>query len=325
MTDAPIPTGYYLAVSHAELREIFHTGLRHFPPRGPGNPIFWPSPAARDAAHLALFSEQHRPPHYAGYVLAFSFTPQVTNDLEFYTRRTPGGRTIVEIPAKQFDVFNRQILAPIRVIGAVFGPGYQGEIPAQGDLAGRRAVEQLAALADLLKTRPAGMEALVRQNAAAVFLNYSAWLRQAGPERETVLPAVEKIWQRQHPEMPLPIFQGEIFSLEGTARALVNEARTVLERVHAGIIDAESVEIYKLLNRAGDLLRAGGQPARACVYWHRVTRSRYLDGISALEELRSTAWLLGMERNDFKTQFAPLELLRKFVEEDGPGMAAGKG
>lgn len=318
MTDAPTPAEYYLAVSHAELRDIFQAGLRHFPPRGPGNPIFWPALTARDAAYMALFSEQHRPPYYAGYVLAFSFDSQAASDLEFYTHRTPGRRTIVEIPARQFDVYNRQILAPIRVIGAVFGLGYQGEIPAQGELAGRGAVEQLAALAHLLEKSPEAVGAVLRQNAAAVFLNYSAWLRRAGPEREAVLPAVEETWRRERPEIPLPIFRREIFSLEETARALVNEARAALEKAGAGIIDAESVEIYKLLNHAGDLLRAGGQPARACVYWHRVTRGRYLDGIPALEELRSTAWLLGKERNDFRTPYSPLDLLRQFVEEDGP-------
>lgn len=325
MTVAPTPAEYYLAVSHAELRDIFQAGLRHFPPRGPGNPIFWPALTARNAAHMALFSEQHRPPHYAGYVLAFSFASQVAGDLEFYTRRTPGGRTIVEIPAKLFDVFNHQILAPIRVIGAVFGSGYRGEIPAQGDLAGRGSAEQLAMLAHLLEKNLEAMGTVVRQNAAAVFLNYSAWLRQAGPDRETILPAVEEIWRREHPEMPLPIFREEIFSLEEATRALVAEAQAVLEKTGVGVIEAESADVYKLLNRIGDLLRAGGQPARACVYWHRVTRSRYLDGISALEELRSTAWLLGKERDDFNTQFSPLDLLRQFIDADGPGMVAGKG
>jgi hypothetical protein len=301
---------YYLSCGLSELRKIYATGMRRFPPRGPGNPNFWPYSKAEDAVRMARFSLQNRPPGYAGYVLVFSFASALEPDLEAFTRRRPGRPELVEIPAAQFDFFNRRVQSPIRVVGAYFGRRFSGDIPQRGPLAGLSVSEQAAQLARYARE---DLELVLRKNGSTVYLNYPYWLTIPDAQVNTMATMIQSAWESCFPGLSLPAMEEGMVTLETETETLKQEARAMLERITDGP-PQNDYTIYNLLNRIGDLLQAGNRLEEACAYWYVVHRSGSPDGISALENLRETAGQLGQDREVFRNNQTPAELLRKFLE-----------
>jgi hypothetical protein len=99
-------------VGPIELRLIRDAGMRVFPPRLPGQPIFYPVLSEEYAVKIAR--DWNVKADGAGYVTRF----QVRRDfLDRYGVQEAGGRARLEywIPAEDLDAFNAAIVGEIEV------------------------------------------------------------------------------------------------------------------------------------------------------------------------------------------------------------------
>jgi len=103
-------------VGARELAKIEAAGMRAFPPRLPGQPIFYPVLSFAYAEKIARDWNSARADHdHVGYVTAFAVD-------DAYAARFPaeavGGEAHRElwVPADQLDAFNAHLLGPIEVV-----------------------------------------------------------------------------------------------------------------------------------------------------------------------------------------------------------------
>lgn len=105
-------TTLYRPVNQAELDLIAALDFMAFPPRLPGQPIFYP---VMNRAYACQISQEWNVPHYGcGHVTSFD----VKSDfLSRYKVKNVGGKGHDElwIPAEELDEFNRNIVGTIRV------------------------------------------------------------------------------------------------------------------------------------------------------------------------------------------------------------------
>jgi hypothetical protein len=102
-----------------ELELVAASGYRRWPPRLPGQPIFYPVLNEDYARRIAR--DWNAPQSGVGYVTRFA----VRRDfVERYEVQQVGGRTILEywIPAEDLELFNDNIVGVIEVIAE-----YRGE------------------------------------------------------------------------------------------------------------------------------------------------------------------------------------------------------
>jgi hypothetical protein len=103
-----------------ELELVAASGYRRWPPRLPGQPIFYPVLNEDYARKIAR--DWNVPASGVGYVTRFS----VRRDfLDRYEVQQVGGRTILEywIPAEDLELFNDNIVGVIEVIAEYGGEG----------------------------------------------------------------------------------------------------------------------------------------------------------------------------------------------------------
>ncbi len=158
-----------------ELALLFDTQMREFPPRLPEQPIFYPVTNFGYAAQIAR-EWNTREVDRVGYVTEFEVEDDYVAQFE---RQIVGGREHEElwVPAESLAEFNTHIAAPIGVVAAYFGEGFQGFVPEQFSLRGKSATEQFAALTKGLSYSSFDMSGEIAANAKAVFLNFPFWLR----------------------------------------------------------------------------------------------------------------------------------------------------
>ncbi len=117
----------YRPVGTKELELIAETDFREFPPRLPGQPIFYPVLNFDYAAQIARDWNATDPATgYVGYVLCFEIDDDYASQFQVHT---VGGRQHQELwaPAEELKNFNRHILGKITVEATFYGPGYKGE------------------------------------------------------------------------------------------------------------------------------------------------------------------------------------------------------
>jgi len=102
-------------VGPAELELIRRSGMRHFPPRLPDQPIFYPVLSEEYAVKIAR--DWNVPASGAGYVTRFSV---LRGFLAGYEIQEAGGRSHLEywIPADELDDFNAAIVGLIEVVAS---------------------------------------------------------------------------------------------------------------------------------------------------------------------------------------------------------------
>ena len=186
-----------------ELRLIYESGLQAFPPRLPDQPIFYPVLNLDYAKEIARKWNTARAP-FAGYVTEFEVADALADR---YDRQVVGGRQHEElwVPAEGLPQFNAAIDPPIRVVAAYFGEGFEGEVPAEGCLAGKTAPQQLPLLSKLLSEAFQGFEMEITANHAAVFLNFAFWEHSSKEaENRSIIGAIEQTWLSAFPNLPLP-------------------------------------------------------------------------------------------------------------------------
>jgi len=164
----------YRPVGLNELRLIYESGLKAFPPRLPEQPIFYPVLNPEYARQIALEWNTKSEP-YAGYVTEFEVDDSYTNQFE---RHIVGGHQHEElwIPAERLDEFNQHILNPIKVVEAYFGNEFQGFIPENFGLKGKNAISQFVMLANTFNDSGMDFYLEIKANHLAVFLNHPFWL-----------------------------------------------------------------------------------------------------------------------------------------------------
>jgi hypothetical protein len=109
-------------VGQAELDLVAQSGWRRFPPRLPGQPIFYPVLNEAYATRIAREWNTKDPASgHVGHVLRFAV------DAAYVARFPPqrvGGAGIDElwVPAEELDEFNDHIIGPIELVATYRGP-----------------------------------------------------------------------------------------------------------------------------------------------------------------------------------------------------------
>ncbi len=108
-----------------ELELIIQSGMRRFPPRLPGQPIFYPVLNAKYARQIALKWNAESAPEFAGFVTEFDIDDDYISKFDV---ETVGGSMHKElwIPAEELDEFNGHLLGKIKVMEAYYGEDYKG-------------------------------------------------------------------------------------------------------------------------------------------------------------------------------------------------------
>ena len=193
-----------------ELQLLYETGMKGFPPRKPGQPIFYPVLNLEYANEIAKrwnAEGQTRSGYVAKFIVDDSYAAQ-------FERHTVGASHHVElwVPAEELPRFNDHILPPIVIVSAHFGGEFQVYVPTQFGLRGKDATAQFVALARTLDYSRMDFRCEIAVNHVAVFLNYGFWRRSAfsnehitEAEHDRVLNAIQKIWTDMFPEIHLPL------------------------------------------------------------------------------------------------------------------------
>lgn len=113
-------TVLFRPVGENELRLIAQTGYKAFPPRLPGQPIFYPVLNEEYATQIAREWNAKNSSAQVGYVTRFSVR---TDYLSQFDVKKVGGSIHLEywIPAEKLDELNANIVGPIEVIAEFHG------------------------------------------------------------------------------------------------------------------------------------------------------------------------------------------------------------
>lgn len=106
----------YRPVGRRELELIRASGCRAFPPRQPGQPIFYPVRTRAYAEQIARdWNTRDAASCFAGYVTRFRVPAAF---LARYPVRTVGGSEHQEhwVPAEELEEFNRRLVGEIEVV-----------------------------------------------------------------------------------------------------------------------------------------------------------------------------------------------------------------
>lgn len=107
----------YRPVGQAELDLIIGSDYRAYPPRLPGQPIFYPVLNEKYAREIAeKWNKRSADSGFAGYVTAFEVDDQYISKFPVQTVGA-GYHQELWIPAEELEEFNRHIIGQIRVIG----------------------------------------------------------------------------------------------------------------------------------------------------------------------------------------------------------------
>jgi hypothetical protein len=111
-----------------ELEKIRASGWREFPPRFPGQPIFYPVLTRRYAEDIARdWNPGDSASGFAGFVTEFDVDDA---HVARYPVQVVGAADVARelwVPAEELPAFNAAIRPPIRVVASFYGPRFQGE------------------------------------------------------------------------------------------------------------------------------------------------------------------------------------------------------
>jgi len=105
----------YRPVGKAELELIEQSGYTAFPPRLPGQPIFYPVLNREYAVEIASGWNVKSTPDHRGYVTEFEVDDEYCSRFEVQTVGAARHRELW-VPAEELDEFNSHIIGRIEVI-----------------------------------------------------------------------------------------------------------------------------------------------------------------------------------------------------------------
>lgn len=199
----------YRPVGMKELQLIFEAEMKAFPPRLPGQPIFYPVLNFRYAEQIAK-DWNTKEASYVGYVTRFEVDDAYVSQFE---RAVVGASWHEElwVPAEELGKFNQHIRPPIVVEAAYFGEKFEGHVPDKFGMKGRNASEQFILLAHTLDYAPMDFYLELAANKLAVFLNYAFWVAhdfsddELGPKSKSeIMSEIKRRWSSICPNIPLP-------------------------------------------------------------------------------------------------------------------------
>lgn len=124
----------YRPVGIHELRLVAESGWVAFPPRLPGQPIFYPVLNEAYAEQIARdWNVDDEPSGFAGFVTRFEVEDAF---VARYEVRVVGASNHQElwVPAEDLAEFNRHIVGKITVLGRFYGERFEGRIDPRIDL-----------------------------------------------------------------------------------------------------------------------------------------------------------------------------------------------
>jgi hypothetical protein len=116
----------YRPIGLEELELIAGAGYKAFPPRLPGQPIFYPV-LNFEYAEMIARDWNANSPSYAGFVTKFEVDDEYARQFEIHI---VGSRICQElwIPAEELERFNAHIVDKITVEAAYYGEEFDGDI-----------------------------------------------------------------------------------------------------------------------------------------------------------------------------------------------------
>ena len=196
-------------VGLSELALIYGAAMKAFPPRLPGQDIFYPVLNPEYADQIARDWNATTAP-FAGYVVRFHLPDDYAKGFGPHVVGAPNHEELW-IPSSQLEEMNGRIEGSIQVIRAFFGKDFVGYVPSSFGLKGVSALDQLGRM--LSVSDDSGFDFLLEigANSVAFFLNYPFWasvpgarLRMSDADRDRALRAVEKAWAARPRCAPLP-------------------------------------------------------------------------------------------------------------------------
>ena len=171
-----MPITLYRPVGLDELALIWDSGCREFPPRLPGQPIFYPVTSAEYAAQIAR-DWNTKASGFAGYVTSFNVDDYYLSKFEPHIV----GSAVHEeywIPAEQLPCFNSALQGPIAVDAAFFGESFVGFVPDKCGMKGKNAEQQFVILARIWDYSRMDFVLEISANRKAVYLNCLRWVQR---------------------------------------------------------------------------------------------------------------------------------------------------
>ncbi len=143
-----------------ELQLIADADMRAFPPRLPGQPIFYPVLNEEYARQIAQRWNTKDSSHL-GFVTRFEVDDQY---VARFGREVVGSRVHEElwVPAEDLEEFNRHIVGRIEVVAVFLGDGWRDRVAG-----GSRASSLMSSLAERAEARDDAALALVMRRVAA--------------------------------------------------------------------------------------------------------------------------------------------------------------
>ncbi|MCY1044144.1 hypothetical protein OV208_22695 [Corallococcus sp. bb12-1] len=199
----------YRPVGVEELLLIYRSGLRCFPPRLPGQPIFYPVLNEEYAIQIAR-DWNAAGEGLVGYVMVFDVDDEYS---KLFEPHQVGGRIHQElwVPAEALDEFNSHIQGIIRLAAAYFGPGFVGRVPNAFSLRGKDAGAQLEALRGIHRYSLMDFHGEVVANHETVFAHFPYWEQHVAmdaprnAEGTALLAAIRRVWAGAFPSIPLGV------------------------------------------------------------------------------------------------------------------------
>jgi hypothetical protein len=204
-------TDLFRPVGLRELSLMWDSGMRHFPPRLPHQPIFYPVTSIEYARQIARdWNAQDEKSGFSGFVTSFRVDSAYISRFE---RHTVGSAAHVEywIPANELKSFNEAIVGTIRLEEAYFGKTFAGYVPENFLLKEKTARGQFISLFQHWEYSSFDVTCEISANRKAVFLNWMFWnqhdFSDSGIDHEkqtSLLRNLEHCWELNHIEIPLP-------------------------------------------------------------------------------------------------------------------------
>jgi hypothetical protein len=200
----------YRPMDIEELRLVYETGMKAFPPRKPEQPIFYPVLTLEYANEISQRWNAESQ-SASGYVAKFNLDD--TYGAQFESQKVGASHHVeLWIPAAELSSFNEHISPPIVIVSAHFGNSFRGYVPDRFGLQGKDATAQFVALARTLNYSGMDFRCEIAANHVAVFLNHGFWMLStfsnegiAKAEQERVLASIQTIWFDIFPEIGLPL------------------------------------------------------------------------------------------------------------------------
>lgn len=168
------------------MRLVFASGMRAFPPRLEGQPIFYPVMNAEYAAQIAREWNTKEEP-FAGYVLRFELPDEYARKFDVHTVGSSMHQELW-VPAEELSELNGRIVGTIVGEQAFFGSKFRGDVPERFNLRGRDAYAQIVAMISMMDHALMEFALEIPANPATFYLDFPFW-KAAGASRLDVDPS----------------------------------------------------------------------------------------------------------------------------------------